>query len=61
VSISLFGAYNVVINSRRIIERMEEMEKKKEPKYKIGDTVVITIYGTVGKVTNVNFLFLLGS
>ncbi|WP_071459862.1 hypothetical protein [Bacillus massilinigeriensis] len=32
------------------------MEKKKEPKYKIGDTVVITIYGTVGKVTNVKWL-----
>ncbi|SEN76910.1 hypothetical protein SAMN05192533_12028 [Mesobacillus persicus] len=37
------------------------MENRKEPKYNIGDTVVITIYGTVGKVTNVNFLFLLGS
>jgi hypothetical protein len=35
---------------------MEEMEKRKEPKYKIGDTVVITIYGTVGKVTNVKWL-----
>jgi hypothetical protein len=35
---------------------MEEMEKKKEPKYKIGDTVVITIYGTVGKVTKVKWL-----
>lgn len=32
------------------------MEKRKEPKYKIGDTVVITIYGTVGKVTNVKWL-----
>ena len=35
---------------------MEEMEKRKEPKYNIGDTVVITIYGTVGKVTNVKWL-----
>jgi hypothetical protein len=35
---------------------MEEMENKKKPKYKIGDTVVITIYGTVGKVTNVKWL-----
>ncbi|CAM3746684.1 hypothetical protein [Mesobacillus zeae] len=32
------------------------MDKRKEPKYKIGDTVVITIYGTVGKVTNVKWL-----
>lgn len=32
------------------------MENRKEPKYKIGDTVVITIYGTVGKVTNVKWL-----
>ncbi|SFA92044.1 MULTISPECIES: hypothetical protein [unclassified Bacillus (in: firmicutes)] len=32
------------------------MEKKKLPKYKIGDTVVITMYGTVGKVTEVKWL-----
>jgi hypothetical protein len=32
------------------------MEKKKKPKYKIGDTVVITMYGTVGKITNVKWL-----
>jgi hypothetical protein len=35
------------------------MGKRKKPKYKIGDTVVITMYGTVGKVTDVKFLFLL--
>ncbi|MFI8707166.1 hypothetical protein ACIGHG_08810 [Bacillus sp. NPDC077411] len=35
------------------------MTRKKQPKYNIGDIVVITLYGTVGKVTNVNFLFLL--
>lgn len=35
---------------------MEEMANRKEPKYKIGDTVVITIYGTVGKVTNIKWL-----
>lgn len=32
------------------------MEKRKKPKYKIGDTVVITMYGTVGKITNVKWL-----
>ncbi|WP_042355387.1 hypothetical protein [Bacillus rubiinfantis] len=32
------------------------MTKAKKPKYKIGDTVVITIYGTVGKITNVKWL-----
>ncbi|WP_077213663.1 hypothetical protein [Bacillus dakarensis] len=32
------------------------MEKRKKPKFKIGDTVVITMYGTVGKVTNVKWL-----
>ncbi len=32
------------------------MEKKKKPKYKIGDTVVITMYGTVGKITDVKWL-----
>jgi len=35
------------------------MANRKKPKYKIGDTVVITIYGTVGKVTDINFLILL--
>lgn len=34
------------------------MARKKQPKYNVGDIVVITLYGTVGKVTNVNFLFL---
>jgi hypothetical protein len=31
------------------------MEKKK-PKYKIGDTVVITMYGTVGRITDIKWL-----
>lgn len=39
---------------------MDKRKKPKKPKYKIGDSVVITIYGTVGKVTDVNFLFLFG-
>ncbi len=34
----------------------EDMAKRKKPKYKIGDTVVITIYGTVGKVTDIKIL-----
>ncbi len=33
------------------------MANRKKPKYKIGDTVVITIYGTVGRVTDVTFQF----
>ncbi|TRZ37836.1 hypothetical protein CEQ21_20625 [Niallia circulans] len=32
------------------------MGNRKKPKFKIGDTVVITIYGTVGKITNVKWL-----
>ncbi|MGR5876645.1 hypothetical protein ACT7C3_09965 [Bacillus pacificus] len=36
------------------------MARKKQPKYNVRDIVVITLYGTVGKITNVNFLFLLG-
>ncbi len=32
------------------------MTQRKKPKYKIGDTVVITIYGTVGKITDVKWL-----
>ncbi|MDP4162548.1 MAG: hypothetical protein Q8906_11740 [Bacillota bacterium] len=32
------------------------MEKRKMPKFKIGDTVVITMYGTVGKITEVKWL-----
>jgi len=32
------------------------MTNRKKPKFKIGDTVVITIYGTVGKITDVKWL-----
>ncbi|MEK4874549.1 hypothetical protein N1I87_07535 [Bacillus sp. FSL W8-0102] len=32
------------------------MKKRKRPKFQIGDTVVITIYGTVGVVTNMKQL-----
>lgn len=32
------------------------MEKRKKPKFNIGDTVVITIFGTVGKVTDIKWL-----
>ncbi|MDF2856940.1 MAG: hypothetical protein K0Q87_2791 [Neobacillus sp.] len=32
------------------------MKRRKVPKYKVGDTVVITMYGTVGKVTDVKWL-----
>ncbi|MCP3738900.1 hypothetical protein [Rossellomorea sp. BNER] len=30
--------------------------KKNNPKFRIGDTVVVTIYGTVGKITNIKQL-----
>lgn len=32
------------------------MSESKKPKFKIGDTVVVTMYGTVGKVTNLKWL-----
>lgn len=32
------------------------MPKKKKPKFKIGDIVVITLYGTVGTITNIHIL-----
>lgn len=32
------------------------MKRRNIPKYKVGDTVVITMYGTVGKVTDVKWL-----
>jgi hypothetical protein len=35
---------------------MEEMKRRKIPKYKVGDTVVITMYGTVGKITDVKYI-----
>ncbi|MCP1190074.1 hypothetical protein NKR17_13545 [Priestia flexa] len=35
------------------------MAGKKKPKYRIGDTIVVTIYGTVGTITDINFLLLL--
>ena len=41
-------------------KEVRSMTKKKQPKYNVNDIVVITLYGTVGKITNINFLFLLG-
>jgi CTP synthase (UTP-ammonia lyase) len=41
-------------------KEVRSMTKKKQPKYNVDDIVVITLYGTVGKITNINFLFLLG-
>ncbi|MGX6444073.1 hypothetical protein ACWM35_12730 [Neobacillus sp. K501] len=32
------------------------MKRRKIPKYKVGDTVVITMYGTVGKITDVKYI-----
>ncbi|UOY92942.1 hypothetical protein MUG87_02030 [Ectobacillus sp. JY-23] len=32
------------------------MTRKKQPKYNVGDIVVITLYGTVGKITNAKIL-----
>ena len=32
------------------------MSKKKQPKFKLGDTVVIKMYGTVGNITDIKFL-----
>ncbi|MEC3459025.1 hypothetical protein [Bacillus thuringiensis] len=32
------------------------MARKKQPKYNVGDIVVITLYGTVGKITNMKVL-----
>lgn len=32
------------------------MGRKKKPKFKIGDIVVITIYGTVGTITNIHLM-----
>ncbi|WP_379968354.1 hypothetical protein [Ectobacillus sp. sgz5001026] len=32
------------------------MTKKKQPKFSIGDIVVVTLYGTVGKITNIKML-----
>lgn len=32
------------------------MSRKKKPKFNIGDVVVITLYGTVGKITNIKWI-----
>ncbi len=32
------------------------LTKKKQPKFSIGDIVVVTLYGTVGKITNIKML-----
>lgn len=53
------SAYNIKNNFTAIIERMEDMDngkKPNKPKYKIGDTVVIIMYGTVGKITDLRWL-----
>lgn len=34
----------------------DAMGKEKQPKFKVGDTVVITLYGTVGNVTDVKLV-----
>ena len=52
------NAYNV--SKKRFASKgMYDMSNKKKAKYKVGDTVVITMYGTVGKITDVKFVFLL--
>lgn len=40
----------------RLEKERNTLTKKKQPKYSIGDIVVITLYGTVGKITNVKLL-----
>jgi hypothetical protein len=49
-------AYNVVNIHGGSLRGRRTMDKKKKPKFKIGDTVVITMYGTVGKITDVKWL-----
>jgi hypothetical protein len=57
VSDTTIPAYNMITKFHgSSLRGWRTMEKKKKPKYKIGDTVVITMYGTVGKITNVKWL-----
>jgi hypothetical protein len=43
-------------NNSYISRRREEMDYNDKPKFNIGDTVVITLYGTVGKITKIKHI-----
>ncbi len=38
---------------KKAIKGEGSMKKRKEPRFRVGETVVVTIYGTVGKITNI--------
>lgn len=44
------------ISSKVSVRRWAKVGSRKKPKFKVGDTVVITIYGTVGKITAIKKL-----
>ena len=50
---------HIMYKKRFASREMFEMGNKKKAKYKVGDTVVITMYGTVGKITDAKDVFLL--
>ena len=47
---------HILISKSRRQKRRDRDGKKKQPKYNVGDIVVITLYGTVGKITNMKIL-----
>ncbi len=53
-----FAAYTMVTSLVHVngCEGGALMAKGKKPKFKIGDTVVITIYGTVGTITDIKIM-----
>ncbi len=59
ISVFAASAYTVIVTALFNHDSQKErntLTKKKQPKYSIGDIVVITLYGTVGKITNVKML-----
>ena len=50
------GPRAYTIRKKMLLRGCLNMGNKKKAKFKVGDTVVITMYGTVGKITDVKFL-----
>lgn len=51
------NAYNIlIIIYAKSPREGEDMGKHKKSKYAIGDTVVITVYGTIGKITDIKWM-----
>ncbi len=51
-TVMMVFAYHI----KKAIKGEGRMKKRKDPRFRVGDTVVVTIYGTVGKITDIKKL-----